>query len=57
MKRRFNITGSCTPQRNYMVRLDDRLKNIREADPKEMKLLRSRIAGKQIRRDERMALK
>ena len=24
MKRRFNVTGSCTPQRHYMVRLDDR---------------------------------
>ena len=30
MRRRFNITGSCSPQRHYMVRLDDRLKAIRE---------------------------
>lgn len=30
MKRRFNITGSCSPERHYMVRLDDRLKKIRE---------------------------
>ena len=30
MKRRFNVTGSCTPQRHYMVRLDDRLKKIKE---------------------------
>ena len=30
MKRRFNITGLCTPQRHYMVRLDDRLKKIKE---------------------------
>lgn len=30
MKRRFNITGSCNPQRHYMVRLDDRLKKIKE---------------------------
>lgn len=30
MKRRFNTTGSCNPQRHYMVRLDDRLKKIRE---------------------------
>lgn len=26
MKRRFNVTGCCNPQRHYMVRLDDRLK-------------------------------
>ncbi len=30
MKRRFNVTGSCNPQRHYMVRLDDRLKKIKE---------------------------
>lgn len=30
MKRRFNITGSCSPQRHYMVRLDSRLKKIKE---------------------------
>ena len=30
MKRRFNVTGSCNPQRDYMVRLDDRLKKIKE---------------------------
>lgn len=30
MKRRFNITGSCNPQRHYMVRLDSRLKQIKE---------------------------
>ncbi len=30
MKRRFNITGTCSPQRHYMVRLDDRLKKIKE---------------------------
>lgn len=30
MKRRFNITGSCSPQRHYMVRLDERLKKIKE---------------------------
>lgn len=30
MKRKFNITGSCNPKRHYMVRLDDRLKKIRE---------------------------
>ena len=30
MKRRFNITGACNPQRHYMVRLDDRLKRIKE---------------------------
>ncbi len=30
MKRRFNVTGCCNPQRHYMVRLDDRLKKIRE---------------------------
>lgn len=30
MKRRFNITGSCSLERHYMVRLDDRLKQIKE---------------------------
>ena len=30
MRRRFNITGSCNPQRHYMVDLDDRLKRIKE---------------------------
>lgn len=30
MKRRFNVTGSCIPQRHYMVELDDRLKSIKE---------------------------
>lgn len=30
MKRRFNITGACNPQRHYMVRLDDRLRRIKE---------------------------
>ena len=30
MRRRFNITGFCNPQRHYMVRLDDRLKRVRE---------------------------
>ena len=30
MKRRFNITGSCIPERHYMVRLDDRMKQIRK---------------------------
>lgn len=30
MRRKFNITGSCNPQDHYMVRLDDRLKRIRE---------------------------
>ena len=30
MRRRFNITGFCSPQRHYMVRLDDRLKAIKE---------------------------
>ena len=29
MKRRFNITGSCSPQKHYMVPLDDRLKKIK----------------------------
>lgn len=30
MKRRFNVTGSCSLQRHYMVRLDDRLKKIKQ---------------------------
>lgn len=30
MKRRFNVTGPCIPQRHYMVKLEDRLKNIKE---------------------------
>lgn len=30
MKRRFNITGSCNPQKHYMVCLDDRVKTIKE---------------------------
>lgn len=30
MKRKFNITGACNPQRHYMVRLEDRLKKIKE---------------------------
>ena len=30
MGRRFNVTGSCNPQKHYMVRLDDRLKRIKE---------------------------
>ena len=30
MKRRFNTTGSCNMQRDYMVKLDDRLKKIKE---------------------------
>lgn len=30
MKRRFNVTGACNPQRHYMVRLDGRLKRIKE---------------------------
>ena len=29
MKRKFNITGSCTPQKHYMVPLDDRLEKIK----------------------------
>ena len=28
--RYFNITGSCNPERHYMVRLDDRLKKMKE---------------------------
>lgn len=30
MKRRFNVTGSCSPQLHYMVRLDERLRKIKE---------------------------
>lgn len=30
MRRRFNITGSCSPKRHYMVNLDSRLKQIKE---------------------------
>lgn len=30
MKRRFNTTGSCSPQKHYMVRLDERLRRINE---------------------------
>ncbi len=30
MKRWFNVTGSCNPQRHYMVCLDERLKKIKE---------------------------
>lgn len=30
MKRRFNTTGSCSPTRHYMVRLDNRLKMIKD---------------------------
>ena len=30
MRRRFNTTGSCSPDRHYMVRLDDRLKKIKD---------------------------
>ena len=30
MRRRFNVTGSCIPQKHYMVNLDDRLKKIKE---------------------------
>lgn len=30
MRRRFNITGSCNPQRHYMVNLDERVKKIKE---------------------------
>lgn len=29
-KRRFNVTGACNPQMHYMVRLDNRLKKIKE---------------------------
>lgn len=30
MRRRFNTTGCCSPKRHYMVRLDGRLKKIKE---------------------------
>lgn len=30
MKRKFNVTGSCNPKRHYMIRLDDRLRRIKE---------------------------
>ena len=30
MKRRFNVTGFCDPQKHYMVNLDDRIKRIQE---------------------------
>lgn len=30
MKRRFNVTGTCNPQWHYMVRLDERVKKIKE---------------------------
>lgn len=30
MKRRFNVTDTCIPQMHYMVKLDDRLKSIKE---------------------------
>ena len=30
MRRRFNITGFCNPQRHYMIKLGDRLKKIKE---------------------------
>lgn len=30
MKRRFNVTGACNPQWHYMVRLDDRVKEMKE---------------------------
>ena len=30
MKRRFNTTGSCNPKRHYMVRLNDRLRKMKE---------------------------
>lgn len=50
MKRRFNITGSCTPQRNYMVRLNDRealtapLAEIREKESSSLKDLFVRLS-------------
>jgi len=31
MKRKFNVTGFCSPQKHYMIKLDDRLKKIKEA--------------------------
>lgn len=30
MRRRFNVTGSCIPEKHYMVKLDDRMKCIQE---------------------------
>lgn len=30
MKRKFNVTGSCNPKTNYMVKLDDSLRKIKE---------------------------
>lgn len=30
MKRKFNITGFCNPQRHYMVKIDNRVKKIKE---------------------------
>lgn len=30
MKKRFNVTGPCSPQKHYMVPLDERLKKIKE---------------------------
>ena len=30
MKRRFNTTGSCNPKKHYMVRLDGRIRKIKE---------------------------
>ena len=30
MRRRFNTAGSCIPKKNYMVKLDERLKKIKE---------------------------
>lgn len=30
MKRKFNVTGTCYPQRHYMVILDDRVEKIKE---------------------------
>lgn len=30
MRRRFNITGSCNPQRHYMVNLDERVKKLKK---------------------------
>ena len=30
MRRRFNTTGSCNPKRHYMVRLNDRLRKMKE---------------------------
>ena len=30
MRRRFNTTGACSAKRHYMVKLDSRLKQIKE---------------------------